>query len=213
MISVMLCDDHLGFIEGVIEILKKYPEFKIIGKASSGADCIQLIDKGLQPNILLLDISMLNGISGYQVAKHIQLNKLPIKVVVVSMLDDLQAVKAMMRFGAKGFVWKGNSLKGIDAIIHSVYQGNEYYSEILKFSLEQIDEIKNTPVAWLENMHPQEWEVIQLISNDKAQKEVSSELNISTSLVSKRLKSLFYKTKTNSSIGLIKFFQSVGLIK
>lgn len=213
MIRLMLCDDHLAFLDGVIEVLKKYPNFEVIGKATSGNECIQLISEHLQPDILLLDISMPNGISGYMVAKYIHQKKLPIKVIAVSMLDDLQAIKAMIRFGAKGFVYKGNSLKGIDEIIQTVYNGNEYYPEEVHLTPKQIEKIKHTPILWLENMHPQEWEIIQSIANDNSQKIVSKQLDISDSLVSKRLRSLCKKTGSNSSIGLINFFKSVGLIK
>jgi len=213
MVTVMICDDDVALIEGVSYFLKKFKTINVIEKVNSGEACIQLIEAGVIPDILVLDIRMPNGISGYSVAKYIMQKKYPIKIIVLSMLDDLNAIKAMMRLGVKGYIFKAENLNDYEFIIQSVYQGNEYYSKILNFSLAQIEEIKKTPIAWLENMHPQEWEVILSIANDKAQKEVSNELNISTSLVSKRLKSLFTKTGTNTSIGLIKFFKSVGLIK
>lgn len=210
----MLCDDHMGFIEGEIEVLRKYPDFEIIGKAISGEECIKLINDGLHPDVILLDISMPNGLSGYDVAKYIQQKKLSIKVIAVSMLDDINAIKAMIRFGAMGFVYKGDSFIGLDTIIRTVYHGGEYYPKEIDFTKAQIEKLKNTHIAWLENIHPQEIKVLELIAKDKAHKEVSKELAISSSLIAKRLRSLGEKTGApKSSIGLIQFFKSVGLIK
>lgn len=214
MIKLMLCDAQLAFLEGEIEVLKKYADFEIIGKATSGEECIKQINDGLTPDILLLEINKPVGISGYDVAKYVQHKKIPIKVIALSMLNDLNAIKAMIRFGAMGFVFKGDSLKDIGTIIHSVYNGIEYYPKELSFTKAQIQDIKNTPIPWLENLHPQELQVLELIANDKAQKEVSKELAISSSLISKRLRTLGEKTGVKkSSIGLINFFKSVGLIK
>lgn len=214
MITVMMCDDDVALMEGVSSFLKRFKKINVIEKVNSGDACIQLIESGVIPDILLLDIRMPNGISGYDVAKFILQKPYPIKIIVLSVLDDLNAVKAMMRLGVKGYVFKADSLKDYEFIFQSIYEGKEYYSKILNFTLAQIEEIKNTPIAWLENMHPQEMKVLELIANDKSQKEVSKALAISSSLIAKRLRSLGQKTGAQkSSIGLINFFKSVGLIK
>lgn len=214
MITVMMCDDDIALIEGVSSFINKFENIKVIEKVSSGDACIHLIETGIIPDILVLDIRMPDGIAGYEVARYIKLKKYPIKIIVLSMLDDLNAIKAMIRLGVKGYIFKADSLKDYEFIFQSIYEGNEYYSKILNFTLAQIEEIKNTPIAWLENMHPQEMQVLELIANDKSQKEVSKELAISSSLIAKRLRSLGEKTGAQkSSIGLINFFKSVGLIK
>jgi DNA-binding NarL/FixJ family response regulator len=209
----MLCDDHLGFLEGVDEVVKKFDDFKVVGKATSGEECIKQIDNGLHADILLLDISMPNGISGYEVAKHIQQKTLPIKIIALSMLDDINAIKAMIRFGALGFMYKGNSLKDIDTIIHTVYYGDEYYPKELSFTSTQIKEIKNTPIPWLERITEREMLAIKLISEDLLTKQVAENMGISGSVVNKKINNLQIKTGTKSKSGIIYFFKKVGLLK
>ncbi len=213
MIKLMLCDDHLGFIEWGIEILKKYPDFEIIGKATSGEECIKQIDDGLVPDILLQDISMPNGISGYEVAKYIQTKQLPIKVIAISMLDDINAIKAMIRFGAKGFMCKGDSFKGIDTIIHTVYNGDEYYPKELDFTSTQLKEIKNTSITWLEQITDREMLAVKLIAEDLLTKQVAKNMGVSESVINKKIKTVQAKTGTKSKSGIIYFFKKVGLLK
>ena len=62
MISVMMCDDHLSALDAILGELGKDEKYTISGRAASGEECIQLIDNGLIPDILILDISMPNGI-------------------------------------------------------------------------------------------------------------------------------------------------------
>lgn len=213
MITLMLCDDHIGFLEGVIEVVEKFADFKIVGKATSGEECIKQIDSGLHADIILLDISMPNGISGYHVAKYTKTKQLPIKVIAVSMLDDLNAIKAMIRFGAMGFVYKGDSFKGLDTIIRTVYNGDEYYPIELSFTSTEIKEIKNTPIPWLEQITDREMLAVRLISQDLLTKQVAEKMGISESVVNKKINNVQVKTGAKSKSGIIYFFKKVGLLK
>jgi DNA-binding NarL/FixJ family response regulator len=210
MIKLMLCDDHLGVLETHTSFLKNYPNFEVIAQASSGRECLQIIEDGLIPDILLLDVSMPNGMHGYQVAQQIQKKNLPIKIIAVSILTDLEAIKAMIRCGARGFVYKGDSLQHIDTIIQKIYEGDEYYPEQITYSKEEIQVIRETPIPWLEKLTNKEWEVAELIMNGHTQKEVSKKLGVSAALVSKRIRSLFKKTKAKSNVAITNFFRGVG---
>ena len=213
MITLMLCDDELGFIEWGIEILKKYPDFEIIGNATSGEECIEKIDDGLVPDILLLDISMPNGKSGYEVAKYVQTKQLPIKIIAISMINDLDAIKAMIRFGVMGFVYKGDSFKNLDTIIRKVYNGDEYYPIELSFTSSEIREIKNTPIPWLEQITEREMLAVKLIAVDLLTKQVAENMGISESVVNKKINNVKVKTSAKSKSGIIYFFKKVGLLK
>jgi YesN/AraC family two-component response regulator len=73
MIQIMLCDDHSMVREGFAEIVNKFVDCQICAQAKNGEEAIQLFEKGIIPDIILLDISMPPGMSGLEVAKIIQL--------------------------------------------------------------------------------------------------------------------------------------------
>ncbi|TXT32938.1 MAG: two component transcriptional regulator luxr family [Chitinophagaceae bacterium] len=156
---------------------------------------------------------MPNGISGYHVAKYIQTKQVPIKIIALSMLDDICAIKAMIRFGAMGFMNKGDSLKGIYSIIHSIYNGDEYYPKELNFTGAQIQEIKNTPIPWFEQITEREMLAVKLIAEDLLTKQVAENMGISESVVNKKINNVQVKTGTKSKSGIIYFFKKVGLLK
>lgn len=209
----MVCDDHLAVLEGVIEILKKFHDFEIIGKATNGQECIALFDDGISPDIILLDIQMSSGISGYDVARYIQKERLPIKVIALSMLSDIEVVKAMIRCGALGFIFKGESLTNIDIVIRQVHNGLGVYPEKCGFDQNQIEHIKNTPIPWLENITNREILAIQLIGSDKPTKQVANEMKITESVVNKKIANVLFKTGVRSKLGIIQFFKKVGILE
>ncbi|TAG12471.1 MAG: DNA-binding response regulator [Sphingobacteriia bacterium] len=214
MVSVMVCDDCASLLDFVVRAIAEFSDFKVVGKAASGEECIELIEKGNIPDVLLLDVSMPKGMSGYEVAMHLK-QKLPIiKIIAFSALTDDLATIAMIRFGTKAFVVKGHVVADeLAEIIRLVMADGEYYPPKFRYNKSKIDEIKKTPIPWLEKIKPEEMEVIKLIANDCPQKQVPDQLKISSSLMGKRLNKLFKKTNTHNAIGLINFLRKVGLLK
>lgn len=213
MIKIMMCDDQVMFRDLLLELLQKNEAFKIINRSSSGEECIDQIEKGFVPDILLLDISMPKGISGYTVAKYLQKKHPKIKVIAVSMLTEINAIKAMIRFGAKGFIYKESKPSEISKAIRAVFNEQEYYPENFTLTKDEIIIYKNTKIDWLEKMSKSELYTVKLIAEDFSIKQVSSELNISASVVNKKMTSLFKKTQTHTRTGLITFLRKVGILE
>lgn len=78
--------------------------FKLLGEAADGNEAIQMVRKFL-PHILLLDIKM-PGMSGLDILKIIQLEKIPTKVIIISGLNDFMSVKSAMQSGAYDYIHK-----------------------------------------------------------------------------------------------------------
>jgi DNA-binding NarL/FixJ family response regulator len=209
----MMCDDQVMVRDLVLDYLNKDPDFTIINSAASGEECFDLIKKGPTPDILLLDISMPNGISGYQVAKNLQCSFPSIKIIGISMLTDLNAVKAMIRYGAKGFLFKDAKPSEIARAIRLVQQGEEYFPKDLNLSIEEIKVCKMSSIDWLEKITRTELVTAKLISSDLTLNQVADEMNISVSVVNKKITRLQKKTKTNSRIGLLLFLRKVGILE
>lgn len=208
-----MCDDQIMMLDLVLDYLSKDPDFKIINRATSGEKCLEQIKNGCIPDILILDISMPKGISGYEVSKQLQLNFPGIKIICLSMLTNCNTVKAMIRYGAKGFLFKDSNPCEIARAIKLVYSGVEYYPSCLNLSPAEILAYKNTPIDWLENITRAETVTAKLISTDLSINLVADEMNISVSAVNKKIKRLLKKTNTTSRIGLLAFLRRVGVLE
>jgi DNA-binding NarL/FixJ family response regulator len=156
---------------------------------------------------------MPNGISGYQVAKNLQCSFPSIKIIGISLLTDLNAVKAMIRYGAKGFLFKDAKPSEIARAIRLVQQGEEYFPKDLNLSIEEIKVCKMSSIDWLEKITRTELVTAKLISSDLTLNQVADEMNISVSVVNKKITRLQKKTKTNSRIGLLLFLRKVGILE
>ncbi|TXT31728.1 MAG: two component transcriptional regulator LuxR family [Chitinophagaceae bacterium] len=211
-VSVMMCDDHVQIRDSILQTLEQEFSFKICGRASSGKECIELISSGIKPTILILDISMPNGMHGYDVAKFLQKNYPAIKILVFSSFDDRAAIKAMIRFGAKGFVCKGGQTDELKRALLEVTNGGTYFPKDFIITAKEIKEIQSKPIEWAENMTQKEWDLAHLITSDLPLKQVAAKLDISESVASKRRKSVFKKTGAKSSIGLIAFLKKIGIM-
>ncbi len=156
---------------------------------------------------------MPNGINGYQVAKNLQFSFPEIKIIGLSMLTNLNAVKAMIRYGAKGFLYKDTNPAEIARAIKLVHQGEEYFPIDLNLSNEEIQVCKTCSIDWLEKITRTELVTAKLISSDLSINQVADEMNISVSVVNKKINRLQKKTKTNSRIGLLHFLRKVGILE
>ena len=212
MISVMMCDDQEMVRNLIFTSLEKYTDLQLIGFAASGEDCIQLIKEGIIPNVLLLDVSMPNGMSGYHVAKILKKDFPQINIIALSMLTDNEAIKAMIHYGAKGFILKMVSVKEIVKIIHLVMSGQNYYPPDFNFTVKEIAQIKTTKFDWAEYISPRELEAIHLFAADNSIKQVAHKMGTSDSAVNKKMANIFAKTKTGTRTGALSFLKRVGLL-
>ncbi len=213
MISIMMCDDNTMFRKGLKQIIEKITGYCITAEAENGGDCLNIIKDGLIPDLLILEISLPNGVIGYEIVRYLQLHFARIKLLVLSNITDEAAVRAMIRFGVNGYIFKTADPHELENAIKKVMAGEYYYPESFVFSQTEIELIKTTPIPWAENITEREMTAVKLLAQDLAQKQVADEMGISISVVRKKLDHLFKKTKCQTCLGAINFLRKVGILK
>src|SRR5215467_9504268 len=103
-ITVVICDDHELFREGVKSILSREPQIQVIGEAHDGRHAVSLVRK-LLPDVALLDISM-PGIKGLEAARQIKKACPETAVMMLTVYDDEDLVARCLEAGASGYVLK-----------------------------------------------------------------------------------------------------------
>src|SRR5699024_12252737 len=98
MINIMLVDDYPMALEGMKEILKEAPNFKVIGEAMSGNEAVEKLDV-LMPDVILMDIN-LPDMNGMEATRRIK-NKYPhIKIIIVTASKNIIDLLAASQHGA-----------------------------------------------------------------------------------------------------------------
>jgi len=98
-LRILIADDHPLFREGMHGLLDSVAETEVVGEATTGAEAIAQA-KALQPDVILMDIKM-PGINGIEATREIVAASPHISILMVTMLEDDEAVFAAMRGGTR----------------------------------------------------------------------------------------------------------------
>jgi DNA-binding NarL/FixJ family response regulator len=104
MIKVMIVDDHLVVREGLKQLLEIDNDIKVIAEASSGLECLQLLER-VSPDVIFMDIKM-PGISGIETTRLICQRYPYMKIIMLTIYGDGQYVTEALHAGAKGYILK-----------------------------------------------------------------------------------------------------------
>ena len=203
-INIAIVDDHSLFLEGLSSILKDIDNFKILITASSAKELLN------QPNlatidVLISDISMpeMDGIALSQMIKK----QFPtIKILIVSMHEETQIIKALIKMKIDGYLFKNADKELLISAITSVAQGNLFFSEAIKnkliFTNEEEDEPSTKSI--LPKLSSREKEILELIAKGLTINQIADTLFISHHTVVSHKQKLFYKFNVDKITSLVK---------
>lgn len=132
-IKIILADDHTLIRAGLKALLSFSPEFEVIGEADDGLSAIHQVEEK-HPDILILDLSMPN-MSGIDCIKEIRSRGIDCRILVLTMYDDEEYIKEVMRSGADGYLLKKSADSELIAAIHRIYHGKKYLNEAISETL------------------------------------------------------------------------------
>jgi len=199
-----MVDDHSLFLEGLSSILKDVDNFKILITASSAKELLN------QPNlatidVLISDISMpeMDGIALSQIIKK----QFPtIKILILSMHEETQIIKALIKMKIDGYLFKNADKELLISAITSVAQGNLFFSEAIKnkliFTNEEEDESSTKSI--LPKLSSREKEILELIAKGLTINQIADTLFISHHTVVSHKQKLFYKFNVDKITSLVK---------
>lgn len=122
-IRVVIADDHAIMRVGIRNILSRSNEICVVGEANNGAEAIQLIND-LNPDVLILDMEM-PVMDGVEVARRLQANQSPVRILVLSAYDDRQYILEMLNMGASGYLIKDEAPEVIVDAVQGIANGEK----------------------------------------------------------------------------------------
>lgn len=214
-IRLLLADDHEMIRDGLRAVLEKIAEFEIVAEASNGHELLKKVIPA-RPHIVLLDISM-PLLNGMETAKELQENFPGIKVIIVSMHDNVEYILRCMEYGVMGYVLKNEGGKEIVRAIRDVSEGKKYYSEIVaNLVVENYkQELKRTskPKPIDIEITLREQEILSHITQGYTNQKIADMLFISFRTVETHRSNLMRKLDVKNSIELVNKARELNLIK
>lgn len=214
-INVLLVDDHNIVRQGLRALLGTEADIVIVGEAQSGREAVQLVIKH-RPEVIVMDLAM-PLLNGWEATRQILKNVPSAKVVVLSTYGDDEHMQQAIAAGAAAYLLKQTAAVDLVKAIREVAKGNAYFSPaIAKRLREQTcrpEEAVTEPSPADAELTPREAEVLQLIAEGFANKQIAGELGLSVKTVEKHRQQVMQKLDIHDIAGLVRHAASKGIIE
>jgi len=214
-ITILLAEDHAIVRQGLIALLKLDVSFQLVGEAKTGREAVALA-QSLRPDVILMDIAM-PVLNGLEATRQIRAANPTAKVIVLSAHSDEVYVEKMIEAGVAGFLEKQSSAEILTKAIHEVAKGRSFFSPAIARRLQNNPSKQRDRDGLLKangsRLTSRETEVLQLVAEGSANKQVAAELGISIKTVEKHRQHLMDKLNIHDTAGLTRYAIAAGVIE
>ncbi len=214
-LTILLAEDHAVVREGLRSLLETTPEFKVVGQAETGLEAVALAEQ-LKPDVIVMDIAM-PGLNGCEATRQIIARNPAARILALSAHSDEEYVARLAAAGALGFMEKQSSGELLLRAIREVGAGKAYFSpHIAKRLLQNQREARekgSTSGTRRDALTSREEQVLQLVAEGAANKQIATRLGISIKTVEKHRQQLMNKLDIHETAGLTRYAISSGTIE
>ena len=214
-ITVLLSDDHTIVREGLRMLLEKEADIHVVGETADGHQAVRET-KRLKPDVVVLDLSMplLNGLeAARQIAKEVP----SARVLILSAYTDDAYVEDAVKAGAAGYLVKQTAGHDLLRAVREVASGNAFFSpSVARRMLKQWQEkfpngkpVKAKALA----LTSRQMEVLQLIAEGHATKQIAGLLSLSIKTVEKHRQDLMNTLNIHNIASLTRYAVSSGVVE
>lgn len=212
-LRILLADDHVVMRTGLRALLERQPNLEVVGESENGRRTIELVDS-LKPDVVVMDVGMpvLNGI---EATKTIATQHPATAVVILSMHVDESYVMRALKAGARGYLLKDSAPADLISAIQAVSQNKSFFSpKVSRILAEDYVRVlkQKGAVDSYDLLTSREREILQLIAEGKANKEVAAALNISPYTVETHRSHILEKLSLHNPAELILYAVRKGII-
>jgi len=213
MTTVLLVDDHPLFREGIRALLSAEPELEVVGEAADGEQAIELAGK-LSPDIIVMDLVM-PGMNGMQAAQRLHDQYPGIKVLILSMYDDDEYIRQILKAGASGYVLKRAASEDLLRAIREVRQGGSALHPTVAAKLIK-DYVRRTKSAEPGDpgsvLTARELEVLKLVAEGHTNQQIADRLGLGRKTIDTHRTNIMRKLDLHDVTALVKYALKRGLI-
>ena len=190
-INIMIADDHSMVREGIKQLLELDGDIVVIAEANNGKKCIEILDEN-RTDVLLLDINM-PDMNGLQVLQYIREKKIKIKVLILTIHNEVEYLVKAVEIGVDGYVLKDSDSTLLKKAIYCINKGEIFIQPELTSLLKMKLEEKSKYVEADDTLTKREIEVLKLIAEGLFNKEIAYTLAISEKTVKNHVSNIFKK--------------------
>lgn len=207
---VLIVDDSEHAREGIRTILSMDDIFEVVAEGKSGSEALALTEQWM-PDLILMDIQM-PGMDGLEATKQIKSKYPYVKIVMVTVSDDITHLFEALKKGAQGYLLKNLKPDSWHEYLRAIAvdeapMTRELASRILKeFSPQEKPSLPRSPLT------AREQEILNLVAKGLYNRDIASQLDISEHTVKNHLKNILQKLHLDNRVQLARYAFDQGWI-
>lgn len=191
MNELLIADDHPLFREALRGLIAKLYPSTAIYEADNISSLYLLVEDRPNADLLLLDLNM-PGAAGYSALVHLRSQQPQLPIVVISAHEDPVLIRRAIDHGAMGFIPKSVDSKTLSTALQEVLMGNTWLPEaaahISPISIEE-----KQAAQLLQELTPQQFRVLQMVSTGQLNKQIAHELGVSEATIKTHMTAVLRK--------------------
>ena len=204
-LQVLLAEDHEVVRQGLRMLLEAEPDIRVVGQAENGRQAVDLA-KSLCPDVIVMDVSM-PVLNGLQAARQILRDCPESRIILLSAHAESVYVEQAIGFGVMGYLLKQASLEVLSKAIREAHAGRLFLGPSVQRP-HSGSQFEKQPALTV-----REAEVLQLVAEGRANKQIASDLDISIKTVEKHRQHLMEKLAIHDTAGLTRYAVANGIIE
>jgi len=210
-IRVVIADDHNVVRKGIRDLLSDEDDIAVIGEARNGQEAVDLAT-ALQPDVVVMDIAM-PEMTGVEATRKIIVEHPGTKIIGLSMHTDRRYTSELLKAGASGYLPKDGAFEELEQAVRAVMAGEVYLSPRIAAGLvdEYVRQPRDAAPSVFERLTAREREVLQLMAEGQATKEIAATLHVSVKTVETHRRQIMEKLNIYSVAELTKYAIREGL--
>jgi len=209
--KVLIADDHPVVREGISAMLNRQPDIEVVGEAENGRECVEKT-RELRPDIVLMDLRM-PEMDGVEAMRQIAATNPEVRFIVLTTYDNDEYIFKGIEAGARAYLLKDSPREELFKAIRAVHRGESLIQPAVAGKvLDRFAELSRQVQA-PEALSDREVDVVKLIAEGTANKEIAVSLHISESTVKTHIQTIFQKLGVSDRTGAVTQAIRKGIIR
>jgi two-component system response regulator NreC len=210
-VSILVADDHKIFREGLRALIDRQKGMRVVAEAEDGRRAVRLAEE-LEPDVVVMDVSM-PQLNGFEATRQIVARIPRVRVLALSMHSEEPYVGEMLAAGASGYLLKDCAFEELAGAIDTVMSGRVYLSPDITARVveDYVRQYAGPRPAASSRLSGREREVVQLLAEGRAIKEIADLLHVSAKTVETHKNRIMKKLSLASIAELTKWAIRAGL--
>jgi DNA-binding NarL/FixJ family response regulator len=175
---ILIVDDHPIVRQGMRLMIDAEPDLQICGEAQTEQEARRQV-RALLPDAIVVDLSLEEG-DGFNVVRDVHAHFPKIRILVLSMHDELIYAQRLLAEGAAGYIMKQAAAAQLINALRAVLRGERYVSEALQQNLVSRSDLDGGGST---RLSARELQVISLIGRGLGTRQIADNLSLSVKTV------------------------------